>query len=119
MQGKKFDTEKVMLQLLPLDALEEVGKVLTFGAAKYGERNWESGIKYGRLFGAALRHLFSWFRGEDRDPETGLSGLAHAACCILFLLAYVIRGKGKVFDDRPKESPWVTEIGPVETETSL
>ena len=26
--------------------------------------------------------------GEDKDPESGLSHLAHAACCIMFLLEF-------------------------------
>lgn len=103
-EGVKHDALKVRLDLLPADALGEVGKVLTFGAAKYGERNWEAGMAWQRLYGAALRHLFAWQRGEDRDAETGLPHLAHAACCVLFLLAYSARGLPG--DDRPRgEAP--------------
>lgn len=97
--GNKFDGEKVRLHLLPTEAIEEVGKVLTFGAMKYGERNWEKGLAWSRCFGAALRHLFAWWRGESLDPETGLSHMAHAACCVLFLLSYEMRSTGT--DDRP------------------
>lgn len=92
MEGLKFDEGKVRLDLLPFDALTEVAKVLTHGANKYGDRNWEKGMKWGRLLGAALRHLFAWARREDLDPETGLSHLAHAACSVLFLLTYTLRG---------------------------
>jgi Domain of unknown function (DUF5664) len=106
--GIKNDKNKTRLDLLPFDALEEVGKVLTFGTTKYGDRNWEQGIAYGRVYGAALRHLWSWFtsrltRSSGKDSETGLSHLAHAACCVLFLLSYDLRGMG-TFDDRPKRS---------------
>lgn len=77
-------------------------KVLQFGATKYGERNWEKGIHYSRLYSAAIRHLNAWFEGEDSDKETGLSHLAHATCCILFLLAFVVlNGEGYSLDDRP------------------
>jgi hypothetical protein len=96
--GVKHDAEKVRLDLMPFDALVEVGEILTFGAAKYDARNWEKGMAWGRLLGASLRHLFAWGRGENLDPETGKSHLAHAACCILFLLAYEKRGIGE--DDR-------------------
>jgi hypothetical protein len=70
-----------------------------------GERNWEKGIKYGRVFGALIRHTTTWFMCKvtgqtTTDPETGLSHLAHAGCCILFLLAYETR-KMTDFDDRP------------------
>lgn len=99
-QGRKDDADKVRWDLLPGDALAEIAKVLTFGADKYGDRNWEQGIQYGRVFAASMRHLWDWFRGEDNDPETGLSHLAHAGCCVLFLLAYVLRGKTD-HDDRP------------------
>jgi hypothetical protein len=99
--GKKFDKEKLRTDLLPIAALEKISEVLTYGAKKYGDRNWEQGISYNRVFGAALRHLFSWSMGEERDKETGFNHLAHAACCILFLLHYVTYPKYKSFDDRP------------------
>jgi hypothetical protein len=73
--------------------------VLEFGAAKYGPRNWEKGMAWHRPYSAAMRHLWAWWMGEDRDQETGLSHLAHALCCIMFLMAYVKRGGGT--DDRP------------------
>lgn len=84
--GKKFDQGKPRMELLPPLALEEIAKVLTFGAQKYDPWNWAKGISYSRLLGAALRHLLAWGRGENTDPESGLSHLAHAGCCVLFLL---------------------------------
>lgn len=99
-EGKKFDAGKLPWHLLPGDAVEEVVRVLQFGAGKYGERNWERGMAWSRPFAAAMRHLWAWWRGDDSDPETGLSHLAHALCCIMFLMAYVNRGVGT--DDRPR-----------------
>lgn len=96
----KFDGGKTRLELLPFDALSEVADVLAFGAQKYGPHNWCGGMQWSRLIGAALRHIFAWAMGQDKDPETGLSHLAHAGCCILFLLAYQRRGVGE--DDRCK-----------------
>lgn len=99
-EGRKFDGGKPRLELLPGDALLEVSKVLAFGARKYGDRNWEQGMSWGRVVGALLRHLFAWFGGEDKDPETGLNHTAHVACNALFLLAYVLRNTGT--DDRSR-----------------
>lgn len=101
--AKKFDTGKPRLDLLPTRPLEEVGHVLAHGGQKYGEHNWRTGggFKYGRLIAAALRHVFAFLRGENVDPETGRSHLAHAICCLLFLLEYVLMGTG--IDDRHKE----------------
>lgn len=95
-EAKKFDTGKTPWELLPMDALAEVAKVLQFGATKYGAYNWTRGMSYSRLVGAACRHLLQeWWCGRKVDSETGLSHLAHAACCILFLLAYELRGIGE------------------------
>lgn len=94
----KNDGEKVRVELLPPLALEEIAKVLTFGAKKYEDHNWRKGFAWSRLIGAALRHLLAFMRGEDNDPETGLSHLAHLGCCVLFLLDHQILKLG--LDDR-------------------
>jgi hypothetical protein len=96
----KFDGEKPRLELLSADALIEIAKVMTFGAKKYAEHNWRNGFAWSRLYGAALRHILSHMNGEDRDPESGLSHLSHAGCCLMFLLEHEVRGMGK--DDRFK-----------------
>ncbi len=97
--GAKLDAGKNPLELLPFDAIEEVGRILEFGAKKYARRNWEKGISYSRVAGAVLRHTFKWIMGEDRDPETGRSHMAHAACECLFLVAFELRGRTDL-DDR-------------------
>ena len=97
--GTKFDAGKPAFHLLPDDAISEIQKVLEFGAQKYAPRNWEKGMAWSRVWNAALRHLWAWVRREKSDPETGLSHLAHAGCCILFLISYELRRAGE--DDRP------------------
>jgi hypothetical protein len=78
--------------------MEAIAEVLTFGAAKYDDNNWCRGARWGRYYSALLRHLFAWWRGEDLDRETGLSHLAHAGCCLVFLMEYQRNGWGS--DDR-------------------
>jgi hypothetical protein len=82
--GLKHDQEKVQLELLSPTWLYGVGRVLTFGAKKYAAHNWRKGIQLSRLLGAALRHILSFLGGEDTDPESGLSHLYHASCCLMF-----------------------------------
>lgn len=110
--GVKFDQGKPEFDYLPDDALAAINQVLVFGANKYAARNWENGMKWRRPFNACLRHLWAWARREPCDPETGLSHLAHAGCCILFLIAYEIRGVGE--DNRhvapPTPAPKVPAI---------
>ena len=98
-EGRKDDAGKLPYQLLPSDAVEEILRVLDFGAQKYAPRNWEKGMAWSRPFSALMRHMWAWWRGERTDPETGISHLAHAGCCILFLLSYELRKVGT--DDRP------------------
>lgn len=100
-EGLKYDNGKVPLELLPVEALTEIAKVLAFGAEKYGRHNWRKGMAWSRLVGAILRHLFAWVQGENKDPESGLSHLAHAGCDILFLLTYALNNSGT--DDRHKQ----------------
>lgn len=99
-EGVKFDKGKRPWHLMPADALDAILDVLEFGANKYGERNWEKGMAWNRPFSALMRHMWAYWRGEDFDPETNLPHLAHAGCCILFLLGYQLRGIGE--DNRPK-----------------
>lgn len=98
--GTKHDSQKPKWSLLPYDALLPVVRVMEYGAAKYGRDNWMAGMEWTRLADAAVRHLLDWLRGEDNDRESGLPHLAHAACNLLFLLAYTLRGLGK--DDRTR-----------------
>lgn len=100
-EGYKDDADKPRYDLIPPEALDGLTKVLTFGAQKYSDRNWEAGMRWGRVFAALMRHLWAWWRREELDLETGLSHLHHAACCIAFLQTYAARQIGQ--DDRPKE----------------
>ena len=99
-EAMKYDGEKVRLDLLPADPIIDVGKVLTYGARKYNPENWRKGLAWSRCYGAALRHLLAWHKGETNDPETGLNHLAHAACEILFLLEF--SRTHPELDDRPQ-----------------
>ena len=86
-KGIKYDGEKPKMNLLPPKAIMEVAKVLTFGAEKYGAENWkELEDLQNRYTAGALRHIFAHMDGEKLDPETGLSHMAHALCCLLFKL---------------------------------
>ncbi|MBW1931420.1 MAG: hypothetical protein JRI56_00035 [Deltaproteobacteria bacterium] len=92
MAGKKFDEGKNRLDLVPPEFIEAVGWVLTFGAKKYGPDNWKEGIETDRIYGATMRHLMAWRRGEKTDSESGLSHLWHVACNLAFLIYFEQKG---------------------------
>lgn len=100
--GTKFDAGKPRFDLLSTVALAEISKVMSIGAQKYGEHNWRGGIKTSRLLAAMLRHVFAYVAGESKDPETGLSHIAHAGCCAMFLLELEVTRPD--LDDRYKAS---------------
>lgn len=81
----KYDGEKPRMDLLDPKFLEDVAKVLTFGAKKYAPNRWRKGIEVSRLIAATMRHINAISSGEDNDLETGLPHAAHAACEIMFL----------------------------------
>lgn len=107
-EGRKDDSGKIRMELLPPELLFSVSTILTFGAKKYEDRNWEKGMSWGRVFGALMRHLWAWWGGKgpttksfllgELDEETGHSHLWHAGCCLAFLIAYEERQIGT--DDR-------------------
>lgn len=85
-EGVKFDSKKLRMDLIPSVALEELAKVLTYGAEKYDANNWTKGIDYSRLYAACLRHLLAYKSGQSTDAESGISHLSHALCNIVFLI---------------------------------
>lgn len=98
----KHDSGKANWSLMPWEAVEEINKVLEFGANKYAAHNWQQGegFRYTRVLNSLLRHVFAYMRGEDLDPESGLSHMAHAGCNVLFILYYIKNKSRYKNDDR-------------------
>lgn len=85
--GIKHDQGKLPWDLLPFEEIEEVVKVLQHGAEKYGPNNWQQLMNANdRYFAAAMRHMVAYKKGEMTDEESGLPHLAHATCCLLFMM---------------------------------
>lgn len=98
-EGLRFNQGKTRHDLVPSFAQEQYAKVLTKGAEKYAERNWELGMNWSKIISSLERHLQAIKRGEDYDPETGLLHSAHVMCNAAFLTEYYkIYPQG---DDRP------------------
>jgi len=101
LSGTKHDNGKSRVDLIEPCFMLGMGHVLQFGAEKYGEDNWRSGIKVRRNIGAAMRHILSYLHGQDKDGESGLSHLFHAAVDLMFA-HWTVCNKGE-FDDRYKD----------------
>jgi hypothetical protein len=84
--GKKYDDGKLDWSLLPMEPVEAIISVLQFGAGRYGRENWKMlQNARERYYSACMRHLSSWRKGEDIDPDSDLPHLAHAMCNLVFL----------------------------------
>lgn len=98
-KGLRYNDGKTRYDLVPAFAQEQYARVLTYGANKYEERNWERGMKWSKVLASLERHLAAIKRGEDIDPESGELHSAHVMCNAAFLTEYYkIYPKG---DDRP------------------
>lgn len=101
-KGNKNDQGKLRWDLLPWAEVKEIVKVLTFGAKKYADNNWQLvPDARARYFAAIHRHLEAWHSGEVLDKESGLPHLAHTACCLLFLLWNEARTESKSMPETP------------------
>lgn len=101
----KHDNGKTDWSLVPWESVEQIAKVLQFGAKKYDSDNWRTGegFDYTRVLNSAMRHMVAFQKGEDKDPESGLSHLAHLGCNVLFLLYYQEHSNRYKNDDRYKK----------------
>lgn len=107
--GLRFNKGKLRFDLVEPRAFADFVQVLTDGAEKYFDRNWENGLTWTSVLASLKRHIQAIERGEDRDPESGRLHIAHAACNVHFLNAfYYTFPQG---DDRPKRYLKLPHIG--------
>jgi hypothetical protein len=94
-QEAKADAGKLMLELIPPEAFEALGRVLTYGAQKYGANKWQSiDDAKERYKGALLRHYVAYQKEpHGRDKESGLLHIEHLFCNAMFLAVLEINGK--------------------------
>jgi hypothetical protein len=107
--GLRFNQGKLRYDLIHPTAQEGLTRVLTKGAEKYAERNWEKGMKWSNVISSLKRHLAAIEAGEDYDKETGELHIDHVQCNAHFLSAYYkIYPQG---DDRNHSYLQVPKIG--------
>ena len=87
-QGRKDDNGKLRYDLVPAGTWAKVVAVITFGAKKYDDNNWQIVVKEdpARYYAAMMRHIEAWWDGEKIDADSGVHHLANAICCALFLM---------------------------------
>jgi hypothetical protein len=97
--ASKKDDGKLRYDLIPPEALEELARVYTIGAAKYADNGWlNEPMRWGRIFRALVSHAFKWWAGETYDQTDGQHHLSSVAWCAFSLMVYEKRHLGE--DDR-------------------
>lgn len=95
---------KLMWELLPLDVIEEVVRVYTFGARKYSPNKWQNlEDGYNRYKAALLRHLTLIDQGQHFDPESGLLHASQVAWNAIALCYFEMKKHGKGDIDSKRE----------------
>jgi hypothetical protein len=97
--GAQKGSKIARYDLVPAALLWELATLYGVGAGKYADRNWEAGYPLSLSFAALNRHLWSWWNGEDVDPEMGVSHLTNVAWHA-FTLRQLLATTPQ-FDDRP------------------
>lgn len=104
-------TRKVPTTTLPWPVVAETGVALLEGARKYGRHNYRvAGIRNSVYFDATMRHLMSWWEGEDIDPDSGMSHITKAIASLMVLRDAQINNMAT--DDRPPRPPedWLRDL---------
>jgi hypothetical protein len=106
-QALRYNSGKVDLTLIPIDASEEEARVWAAGAKKYTRNNWEK--LWGKdtinvVLASMLRHIAQVQKGEIRDVESGYLHAAHIRCNAAMLIRYCLQqeasdGKSKEIED--------------------
>lgn len=96
-EGRKFDIGKLRWDLLPIDVIEQIVDILTYGSKKYDPNNWQR-VATWRHWAAMMRHLSKYKQGEKLDQESKKSHLAHALCDLVFI-AWQDKNDKVVWDD--------------------
>ena len=102
---------KSPLSVIPTPFLHSLGLAMLEGSLKYGRHNYRSaGIRYSVYYDAMMRHMNSWWEGEDIDPDSGLPHPVKAAACCAILFDAFLQENGN--DDRPPKSPagWMDDM---------
>jgi len=102
-QGVKWDRGKLQWGLVPLVAIREVVRVMTWACTRtapkpYPPNSWQN-VESWRYVDALYRHLDAYLdpAQSDFDEESGIHTLAHAACDCLFILHQELTGTARKY----------------------
>lgn len=91
---------KAPMSTVSAAVMAEIGVAMLEGAAKYGRHNYRAvGVRSSVYYDGTMRHLMSWWEGEDLDPDSQMSHITKAITSLVVLRDAMLQGM--VTDDRP------------------
>lgn len=100
MSKKGFDLTRI-----PPLALREIADAIQSGDEKYERWDWVETKDGSDDVSAALRHINHFLNGYDRDQESDLLHLAHAAARLCYVIERQMLGETQGAWRRPMERP--------------
>lgn len=92
--GGRKASKLARFDLIPPEPLWALAEHYGRGAAKYDDRNYEKGYKWGLSVAALQRHMYQWLQGKSIDTETGTHHLIAVAWHAFALFIFEMRGIG-------------------------
>jgi hypothetical protein len=96
-QANRYNAGKPQYSLVDFKSLEDMVRVLEFGAQKYSRHNWKNGLYASSILDSLLRHVAALIGGQFLDPESGLPHHGHIQCNAMFL-EYILKNKPEFVD---------------------
>lgn len=94
---------KAPMSVVPANVVAEIGLGMLEGTCKYGRHNYRAmGVRSSIYYDATMRHMMSWWEGEDIDPDSGLSHVTKAIASLVVLRDAMMNNM--LTDDRPPSS---------------
>jgi len=78
--ASRNDVGKIRLDLIPPEALLELGEVFGEGAVRHGDENWKKGMPNAVVINHMMRHLLLYIKGDRDEPHMGK---VMFGCCVL------------------------------------
>lgn len=83
--GLKHDGGKLRLSLVPAEAIEAIGTVMTHDAEKYGKDTYKQ-VEPERYRDALMRHVCKWLKDpHGKDEDSGMPHIWHIITNAAFL----------------------------------
>ena len=103
--------KKVPFSTVSAPVIAEVGLAMLEGGRKYGRHNYRAvGVRASVYYDACLRHISSWWEGEDIDPDSALNHITKAIAGLVVLRDSMLMENW--VDDRPPKvkQGWVQNL---------